>query len=136
MKTPRNQIVPVLAELSLQPGVDAKHLGREIAAYLLEENRTGELDSLMRDIIAYRASKGLVEVTAVSAHELSVAIRAEIGQQVRTGYKDAKKIITNERIDASMLGGVRLELVGRQLDLSVRNKLNRLKELTTAERTA
>lgn len=135
MKIPRNQIASVLAKLSLDPEVDAEHLGRETAAYLLSEKRTGELDSLLRDITSLRADQGIVEVTAVSAHKLTPEVREDIQAQVRERYPAAKKIIINERIDRSMVGGVRLELIGRQLDLSVRAKLNRFKQLTTYERT-
>lgn len=136
MKIPRNQIAPVLAKMSLKSGANAKQLGQEIAAYLLAENRTGELDSLARDLIAYRAdNNGVVEVTAVSAHELPPEVRKDIEQQVRTRYSGAKEIIINERIDPEQIGGVRLELVGRQLDLTIRNKLNHFKALTGTERT-
>lgn len=134
MKTPRSQIAPVLAKLSLQPSASEKRLSQEVAAYLLDENRTGELDSLLRDVIAFRAEHGIVEVTAVSAHELSPEVRKDIERQVRELYPSAKEIIINERIDQEQIGGVRLELVGRQLDLTVRGKLNRFKELTAVER--
>lgn len=134
MKTPRNQIVPVLSKLSLQPSANGKKLGREIAAYLLDENRTGELDSLLRDLVARRAEQGVVEVTTVSAHELSSATRQDIERQVRERYPNAKKVILNERVDPEQVGGVRLELVDSQLDLTVRSKLNQFKELTAVER--
>jgi F0F1-type ATP synthase delta subunit len=136
MKTPRSQITPVIADLTLRPDVDTKKLSLEVAAYLLDENRTGELDSLLRDIIAYRADEGVIEVTAVSARELPSGIRQDIEKLVRENFKNAKQIIINQRIDADVVGGVRLELVDRQLDMTVRNKLNRFKELTTVERTA
>jgi len=136
MKTPRSHIAPVLAGLTLKSGVNAQQLSQEIAAYLLDENRTGELDSLLRDVVAYRADKGVVEVTAVAAHELPDSVKLDIEKLVREQFKDVKQIIINQRIDASVVGGVRLELVDQQLDMTVRNKLNRFKELTTVERTA
>lgn len=136
MKTPRSQISPVLAKLMLEDRTNTQALSREIAAYLLSENRTGELDSLMRDVVAHRADEGLVEVTAVSAHELSIEVKHDIEKLVREHFKDVNEIIINQRIDPDAVGGVRLELVGQQLDLTIRNKLNRFKELTTVERTA
>jgi len=136
MKVPRTQITPVLADLTLKSGVSAQRLSRETAAYLLDEGRTDELDSLLRDVIAYRVDKGIVEITAVSAHELSGTTKRDITKLVREQFPGAKQIIINQRIDADIVGGVRLELVDRQLDLTVRNKLNRFKELTVKERTA
>lgn len=136
MKTPRSQIAPIIGDWSLRQGTDMKHLSQEVAAYLLDENRTGELDSLMRDVISYRADKGIVEVTAVSVHSVSEKIKRDIERLVREQFPGANKIIINERIDTETIGGMRLELVGQQLDMSVRNKLNRFKELTAVERTA
>jgi F0F1-type ATP synthase delta subunit len=136
MKTPRSQIAPVLAGLTLKSGANAEQLSREVAAYLLDENRTGELNSLMRDVAAVRASEGIVEVTAVSAHELSDKVRQDVERLVREQFKSAKEVIINQRIDEALIGGVRLELIDRQLDLTIRNKLNRFKGLTTTERTA
>jgi F0F1-type ATP synthase delta subunit len=134
MKTPRSQITPVLANLTLKSGTSAKRLGQEIAAYLLDENRVSELDSLMRDVVAYRADEGIVEVNVVSAHELTPAARKDVEREVRQQFPKAKRVIVGERIDAELLGGVRLELVDRQLDLTLRSKLNHFKELTAVER--
>ena len=136
MKVPRSQIAPVLADLIRKPGRSAERLGREIAAYLLDENRTGELDSLLRDVVAHRAKDGIVEVTAVSAHELSGEVRRDIEKLVRERFENVEDIIIDQRIDTDVVGGVRLELIDEQLDLTVRGTLNRFRALTTVERTA
>lgn len=128
MKVPRNELIPVLAHLLDK--LSAKKFAGEVADYLLSENRTGELDSLARDLVDYRAKNGIVEVTAISAHELSKTAVAEVKQQVKQLYPDVRQIIINHRIDRDQIGGVRLELPGRQLDLSVRGKLNKFKQLT------
>jgi F0F1-type ATP synthase delta subunit len=135
MKTPLHQVADVLAKQTLASSFKKGQFSREVAAYLLENGRTGELNSLVRDMIRNRAESGIVEVTATSAHELSVSVRADIHTQVKKLFPKAHKIVINERIEPSLIGGVRLELIDQQLDLSVRNKLNRFKALTTAERT-
>lgn len=111
---------------------NAKELSQEIAAYLLSEGRVGELDSLMRDVMQYRSDNGTVEVVATEAYELSDAVRADIKQLVVNLYPEAKEIIISEVIDSNAIGGVRLEFANSQLDLSVRTKLNRFKQLTAA----
>lgn len=136
MKTPRSHITPVLVNLAQKSGAPRKRLSREIAAYLLDENRIGELDSLLRDMVAYRATEGVVEITTVSAYELTDSTRRDIQKLVREYFPGVKQIIINQRTDTDVVGGVRLEFVDQQLDLTVRNKLNRFKELTTTERTA
>jgi len=130
MKTPRAKLVATLAERSLQSGVSAKQLSQEIAAYLLAEGRVGELDSIMRDVMQYRADHGVVEIIAVSAHDLHDATRQEIQSVARELYPDVKQIIISEEHDENVVGGVRIELANQQLDLSVRSKLNRFKQLT------
>lgn len=132
MKAPRSKVADYLAGRSLEPGVDPQELSREIAAYLLETGRTGELTSLSRDIMQKRSEKGVVEVTAVSAHNLTADLRNEIKDKIKVFYPGAKKISINEIVDPAIIGGVRLELANEQLDLSVRSKLNRFKQLTTS----
>jgi F0F1-type ATP synthase delta subunit len=132
MKTPRHKLAELLAERTLKPDVDMKGLSQEIAAFLLETGRTGELTSLSRDIMQKRAEKGVVEITAVSAHPLSSQLRKEIKDKIQTFYPEAKKVVINEVKDTNMIGGVRLELANQQLDLTVRSRLNRFKQLTTS----
>ncbi len=129
MKTPRHQVAAALAKRSLG-SVKESDFANEIAAYLLAERRTGELDSLLRDVMQYRADKGVVEVAALTAHPITATVRSDIEKQIRVLYPAAKTVIVTERRDASVVGGVRLELANQQLDLSVRAKLNRFKQLT------
>lgn len=118
----------ILAKLSAK--MPAKKFAMETASYLLRENRSGELDSLARDLINYRAEQGIVEVTAVSAYPLTAAALKEVEAQAKQLYPKAREVIINQRIDEAQIGGVRLELPGWQLDLSIRTKLNKFKQLT------
>jgi F0F1-type ATP synthase delta subunit len=130
MKTPRTRIAGTIANQTLKKGVSKKY-AKEVAAYLLEEGRVSELDSVLRDVQADWAEAGYVEVLAASAHELTAAIRADIQKQVKRLYPAAKQIIVTEVHDPEVIGGVRLSLANRQLDLSVEAKLNKFKQLTT-----
>ncbi|HEX8227115.1 MAG TPA: F0F1 ATP synthase subunit delta [Candidatus Saccharimonadales bacterium] len=133
MKISRHTIAAALAvrAMDAQAGSeDARRFAHEIAAYLLQQRRTGELDSLLRDIMQYRADNGIVEVVAASAYPLSDQVRSDIESQVRAQYPEAKQITISPRHDPSVVAGVRLEFANQQLDLSIRNKLNRLKQLT------
>ena len=131
MKAPRTRIAQVVADRTLKTGV-SKRLAREVAAYLLSEHRTAELDSIVRDVQADWAEAGQVEVIAASAHPLSASVQADIKQKVRQMYPGAKRIIVTEAYDPAVIGGVRLSLADRQLDLSVEAKLNKFKQLTAA----
>jgi F0F1-type ATP synthase delta subunit len=129
MKAPRTRIASVVADRSLKGD---KRLAREIAAYLLDERRVNDLDSVLRDVQADWAEQGYVEVLAVSAHDISSATLAEIKRQIKALYPNAKQVIVTPVHDPAVIGGVRLRLSDRQLDLSVEAKLNRFKQLTTA----
>lgn len=131
MKAPRTRISSAIARQTLQSGV-SKDYAKQVAAYLLDEGRTSELDSVLRDVQADWAEAGHVEVLAASSHELTGDIKAEIEKQVKRLYPAAKRIIVTEVHDPEVIGGVRLSLANQQLDLSVEAKLNKFKQLTTA----
>lgn len=127
MKTPRHDIAALIADKSL--GSDTADLPREVAAYLLAEGRTAELDSLLRDVMLARAQRGVIDVNVVSKYDLTEQVRGEIKAQVRAEYPDAKRIELNEYQDDSVIGSIRVELADKQLDLSVQAKLNKFKSL-------
>lgn len=139
MKMPRHEIAAAIVEILSRRASgstpdstgDLHKFGEELAAYLLQEHRAGELDSLLRDVMQYRADEGIVEVVAVSAFPLSDSVRSDIETEVRKLYPQASEVIISHRLDDSIIGGVRLEFANQQLDLSIRNKLNQLKQLTS-----
>jgi len=128
MKVSRVRIADVIAEDSLKKGFSQSE-ARSIAAYLMTNRRTAELDSILRDIRGVWAEHGFVEVTATCAHGLSEKVQQDIIAEVRKLYPDAKQIVIVEKHDPSIVGGVRIEFANRQLDLSVQAELNKFKTL-------
>lgn len=111
------------AVLVLSEKMSQKKLSDTLAAYLVQNRRSGELDDIMREVSRQReASDATAEITATSAFKLNEATKKAI-----TALLGNKKTIINEVIDAEVLGGVRLETSEMQLDLTVRNRLNQLK---------
>lgn len=131
MKTPRTAIAHTIADRSLKKGT-SKALAREVAAYLLDEGRVLDLDSVLRDVQENWAASGYVEVIARSAHPLTASSRKDIERQTKKLYPAAKQILVTEVSDPAVLGGVRLEFAHQQLDVSVEAKLHRFKQLTSA----
>jgi F0F1-type ATP synthase delta subunit len=131
MKTPRSRVSRVVADRALKQGV-TKSLSQDVAAYLLSERRTHELDSILRDVQADWAAAGHVEVLAQSAHPLTPALTKDIERQVRRVYPNAQQISIEAALNPEIVGGVRLSLANQQLDLSVESKLNKFKQLTSA----
>jgi F0F1-type ATP synthase delta subunit len=132
MKQSRTKIAKAVAERTLKNGISAG-LSKEIAAYLMDEGRISELDSLLRDVEADWASAGYVEVLAYSAHELDAEVRKEIDREARNLYPAAKKIIVTHVHDPEIIGGVKLMIANNQLDLSIEAKLNKFKQLTAGK---
>ena len=135
MKITRHQLAKIFGQRLIESPVKRSVFAQEIASYLLAEGRTVELEPLLRDINNYRARHEIIELTAVSAHELSAKDRSDIELYARSLHPSAKAIIMNLQQDLSLIGGVRLEIVDQQLDLSIRTQLNRMKRLTSAGRT-
>lgn len=132
MKTPRTRIADTIAKQTLKAG-ESKAYAKEIAAYLIAEGRTGELDSLLRDVQAEWAEQGHVEVLARTAHSLTAEAKSQITAKAKALYPGAKSVIVTEIADPSVLGGLQLTVANQQLDDSVEAKLNKFKQLTGAK---
>jgi len=131
-RTPRSSIASTIADQTISNGISTK-LSRELAAYLLAEGRTSELDPLMRDIQGLWAEQGYIDATAISTHPLDNEAKKRIRQTVAENYPKAKKIVISEQRDPDVIAGVRIELSDRQLDVSIATKLNKFKQLTTGK---
>ncbi len=115
---------------------DEKQLAKEIAAYLLSEKQTADIDSLVRDIMQYRADHGIVEAVAVTVSELPGHVMSDVERLVKQSYPAAKDIVVSQRRDNEVVGGIRLDFANEQLDLSIKAKLNKFKRLTAHERNS
>jgi F0F1-type ATP synthase delta subunit len=134
MKTSRHQIAAVLAKRLDKKPIKRSDLVQELAAYLLSENRLDELEPLLRDIVSCRAKAGVVEANTRSVYQLSAKDLADIRSLAHQVQPKASKVIINEQHDSTVVGGVRVEIVDQQLDLTVQAQLGRLKRLTSLER--
>lgn len=111
---------------------EATGLAKQIAAYLIDSGKTGQLNSLVRDVMQMQKSKNnVLELTAISAHELGQEQIDDIESLVKNTSPGSGKVIINRQIDPSIIGGVRLEFANHLLDLSASAKLSRLKQLTS-----
>lgn len=128
MSSTRQDLAQVIAT---HKGGNTKQLAREIAAYLLEKRQTASLESLLRDIMAYRESEGNVEASVITAHDLSPHLLDEIERLIKAQKPGVKKVSAYPVHDSSVVGGLKVRLANEQLDLTVRAKLDAFKRLTT-----
>lgn len=99
---------------------------KELAAYLVESKRTKEAELVVRDIERQLAVEGTVIGTVVSARKLTKSALGDVETLIRHHYGETATVVLRERIDPSLIGGIRLELPDRQLDASVKAKLEKL----------
>lgn len=132
MRPGRKKIAEVISE-RVGRGESTAKLSKEIAAYLLDAGRSSELESLMRDVIGIRAEHGQVEAALTTAHTLDAKTNKEVKELVKSIRPSARNVQIDEQVDPSLIGGLKLHVINQSLDLSIRAKLNRLKQLTVQE---
>lgn len=105
---------------------DSKQTIEWLAAFLLDTKRTRELELLVRDIeySLYDHSEAIIDVT--SAHPLTKAIKDAISR-LAIERNGASTVYLRGHIDSSVIGGVRVEYGGQQLDATLRYKLDKLR---------
>lgn len=99
---------------------------KQLAAYLIQSRRTKELPLIVRDIQFYLAEQGHIAGKVTSAHELTAATLKEL-EAFTKNKTGAKNVSLDTEVDASLLGGVKLEIPGYELDSTVARHLTILK---------
>ena len=108
-------------------GQQLSALTAHFLALLLERDRLGHLPGI---VSCYRRllneAKGLVEAKVVSAG----ALEAQMVESVRERLRgiSGKDVVLQEETDASLLGGLLIELEGKVYDGSVRTQLEKMKQ--------
>ncbi len=88
----------------------------------------------MRDVMLYRQEHGCIEAVAISAHELTPEVLSDIKNMLLDHFENAKVVTLDQRIDETVIGGIRIELPNEVLDLSIKSKLNLFKRSLSEER--
>jgi len=102
----------------LEAGKPSQKLSSQLAAYLIDQRQTKDAASLMRLIESEMSRRGVTEVTLVSAHRLDPGVKKRLA-----GALGANNPVFHERIDPSVVGGVRASTLERELDLTIATKL-------------
>jgi len=124
-KLSRRDLAQYVAQ-QLVDGASQKKLTLQLAAYLIESRRTNELSIIIRDIAVQLADLGHLSGTITSARELSAETKKTIEAYTKDKTK-APHVSLDTIVDESVLGGIKLELPGRELDTTVARRLTLLK---------
>ncbi len=134
MVVKRSELANIIAKKTLVNDQPVTKLAAEIAAFVLSNQLTSQLDSIMRDVSIYRQQVGIIDVKVISAYPLSSDSIDSIKKIVTKYFDKIKSIVIEPVVDQSIIGGIKLEFPAQSLDLTVRAKLNQLLRLTTQER--
>lgn len=105
-----------------------KDVLRSLAAYLIDTRREREAELIIRDVAAALERQGVVLVEAVSATKLTADITRHIQSLVQKQAPDASVHI-DEKIDSSVIGGIKVTTPTSSYDSTVRHNINALRAL-------
>jgi len=94
----------------------------QLAALLVHENRQREIDLIVRNIHDALESRGMVVTTVSSAHPLSDEIRSKVKDII-----GGDKVLLREKIDETLIGGIKIDAAGKRYDGTVKYKLSELR---------
>lgn len=112
------------AAARLAGGESKKTVLRDIAAYLIDTGRKAEATLIVRDIESMLMDDGTAVGTVTSARPLSKTSLGNVESFIKQHDKHIKHVVLREQIDAELISGIKLELPGKQLDASVKAKLD------------
>lgn len=124
MPTSRRLLAKAFVDQLLRSG-RAKHLSRSLAAHLIEQHRHKQAGLLIKDITLELAQRGHTVAEITTARPLTDQQRIHITQMAKE-VANAETVELAEHIDPSVIGGLRLELPGQELDATVRRRLQAL----------
>ena len=94
---------------------------------ITRKNREPLLPAIAREFHnTYNTFKGIGKATITTAVPLDDELRSAFGAMVKK-LSDTKQIEMDEKIDRDMIGGFVLQVGDRQIDASIKSKLNTLK---------
>ena len=99
---------------------------QQLAAYLLQYRRSGDIDTIVRDIAYQLTEAGFVEAEVTVAHDLTKATEKAVAELVKN-QTGAQNVVVTTTVDESVLGGVKIQTPGRELDATVAHQLHTLR---------
>lgn len=115
----------------LHSGANSKQLARRLVAYLLETKQLGQIDLLVRDVEVAMAQKyGIVSTRVTSARPLTDDMRQALLTFVQAAENAREAVLSGERVDEDIIGGVIVETPSGVFDSSIRTMLRQLQATT------
>jgi len=94
---------------------------------IISKKREAILDSVAKSFISlYKEKKNIISAKLVTATEIDSDTREEVLDFIKK--KGHKNVDLQEKIDKSIIGGAIINIGNRQIDASVSNKINEMKQ--------
>lgn len=110
----------------LASGESQRAVLKELAGFLIDTGRKKEASLIVRDVEAMLVDAGTAIGTVISARPLNKNSLDTIEAFIKGSNTRIKRVVLREKVDEGLIGGVRIELPGAQLDASVKAKLEKL----------
>ncbi len=104
-------------------GADTNVVSSRLAGFLLYERRTRDVPALLRSIEKELSARGIDNVTITSAYEISEGIKNQLASML-----NAKSPVFVDVIDTNVIGGVKARSGENEIDLTIKDRLNRFKQ--------
>jgi F0F1-type ATP synthase delta subunit len=109
----------------LEQGADNGAVARKLASYLIDNKQSRDAAKVLRAVEVELHKRGKSQVEITSVHEVSDAVKSELAYLLGVNAP-----IFSETIDPSVIGGVKARSGETEIDLTVKNKLNKFKIAT------
>lgn len=117
----KRKIAIYAAEQIAKKSDSTERVLREIAAYLVETGKTRQAGLVVRNIEEELATRGIVIADVTTARPLSDEMQQAISKQIDGDVK------LRTSVDPTVLGGVLLNLPGKQMDKTIKRNISALR---------
>ena len=117
----RRNIASYIAKRLIDGGSQVATI-RQLAAFLIDNRRTKEVELIIRDIEFELQNRGVILAEVTTADALSEATRKEVERLVGQ-HADPGRIQLRQFIDPAVIGGVRIDIPGKRLDATIARRL-------------
>lgn len=119
MKFSSKKLGKALASLVLQKDVEQSMVVKEVAKLLVATGKTSKLGELIRSFKnTYNKKTGTVDVRVVASSKDAIP-----------SFGEFKHVAVTEKIDPSLIGGLRMQIDDIEIDTSIKSKLQTLKTI-------
>ena len=126
-KVPTKNLALALLEMTDgKTEADIKLALHEFVAYLGKKGLFAEVEELTREYSAlYNKKHEIVEATITLVERLPEKIRLELREALKKKYK-AREVHMLEKVDARLIGGIKVQVGDEVYDSSIKNTLRQL----------